>query len=40
VAGGAATTPPNPPFARGGKTRNEIGGNAQLAEALVFISPP
>jgi hypothetical protein len=39
VAGGAGTTPSNPPFARGGKTRDEIGRKPQLAEALVFISP-
>ena len=31
--------PPYPPFARGGKGRNEIGMNAQLVQDQLFTSP-
>jgi len=40
ATGDAATTPPYPPFARGGKRRNEIRGNARVAKDQLFISPP
>ena len=39
VTGRAGTTPPNPPFARGGKRRNEIGMKAQLVQDQLFTSP-
>ncbi len=39
VTGRAGTTPPNPPFARGGKGRNEIGMKAQLVQDQLFTSP-
>ncbi len=35
----AETTPPNPPFARGGKRRNETGMEAQLVQDQLFTSP-
>src|SRR5271157_3753581 len=38
VTGRAGTTPPNPPFARGGKGRNEIGMKAQLVQDQLFTS--
>jgi hypothetical protein len=40
VTGRAGTTAPNPPFARGGKRRNEIGMKAQLVQDQLFTSPP
>src|SRR5271157_590605 len=39
VTGRAGTTPPCPPFARGGKRRNEIGMKAQLVQDQLFTSP-
>ncbi len=39
VTGGAATTPPGPPFARERKTRNQIDGSTRLMECRRFISP-
>ena len=49
VIGRVGTTPPNPPFARGGKMvpppfegekgRNEIGMKAQLVQDQLFTSP-
>jgi hypothetical protein len=39
VTGRAGTTPPDPPFARGGKRRNEIGMKAQLVQDQLFTSP-
>ncbi len=35
----AGSTPPNPPFARGGKLGGGIGGNAQLFSSPLFSSP-
>jgi hypothetical protein len=37
--GSAGTTPPNPPFARWGKTRTEIGMKALLARRQNFTGP-
>ncbi len=39
VTDGAGTTPPTPPLQGGEKGRNEIRGNAQLANDRLFISP-
>ncbi len=39
VTGRAGTTPPNPPFARGGKRRKGIGMKAQHVQDQLFTSP-
>jgi hypothetical protein len=36
----AGATPPNPPFARGGKLGNEIRRNARRVQDQIFTSPP
>src|SRR5262249_48517284 len=32
-------TPPDPPFARGGKSRHKFGGSAQVFDLRLFITP-
>jgi hypothetical protein len=35
----AGTTPPDPPFARGGKRRNETGMNARVGQGQLCSMP-